>query len=127
MLGKCPLYIYTYAQLGPRISSLKEGSRATLILYNFLGRTIKIGILPPEPLRVLRAETTFDASSLQVEVDKDFLEKVCLPGLEAYQNSQSDPEPEVCSCKQWTSWLLKVCSWSQCTLGAADRFGRDCG
>ncbi|CAK9000255.1 Malate dehydrogenase 2, partial [Durusdinium trenchii] len=71
-----------------------DGSRATLILYNFLERTIKIGILPPEPLRVLRAETTFDASSLQVEVDKDFLEKVCLPGLEAYQNSQSDPEPE---------------------------------
>lgn len=71
---------------------MQEGSRSTVVLFDFYGKRIKVGALEWAPLRVIQAETKFDA--LHLQVDKDFLSSVQVPHLDAYGSGEEADEEE---------------------------------
>eukprot|EP00438_Fugacium_kawagutii_P013977 Skav200728 [mRNA] locus=scaffold274:25283:38105:- [translate_table: standard] len=70
-----------------------KGSRATIILFDFKEKNVKIGVLEPRKLRIVQATVQFD--SLHLELDKDFLkEHRSVPGLEMYGSQDSEEEED---------------------------------
>lgn len=59
-------------------------------MFDFYEKRLKVGALDWTELRVIQVETKFDALLLQV--DKEFLNSIPVPHLEAYGNSDDEPE-----------------------------------
>ncbi len=74
------------------VNCCQVGSRATIILFDFFHKKVKVGNLEWSRLRVLEVTVKFD--SLQVELDKNFLKHHTLPGFEAYGSQETDEEAE---------------------------------
>ena len=74
----------------------QEGSRSTIILFDWMEKQIKIGIFPWRKLRLVKATIQFDG--LELELDKAFLENfpqpAGVPGLEAYGSQETDGEDQ---------------------------------
>ncbi len=69
--------------------TFQDGSRATLVLFDFVSKQINIGCLGWVPLRVLQAETKLDA--IHLELDKEFLQTMGdVPGMEHYGSEPED-------------------------------------
>lgn len=69
----------------------QEGSKSSLVVFNFREKTITIGALEPSPVRVLQAETKLD--SIELQLDKTFLDAMgSVPGMDHYNSDASEEE-----------------------------------
>jgi len=69
--------------------TFQAGSRATLVLFDFVSKQLNIGCLGWVPLRILQAETKLDA--IHLELDKEFLQTIGdVPGMEHYGSDAED-------------------------------------